>query len=76
VTSRSINILKEYRAYMWQIDRDGKFINKPEPGMDHAMDALRYAVRNIIPELIIPVTQFSGQDVLNQLMEDEYGYIQ
>lgn len=76
VTRRSVNILKEYRAYMWQTDTAGKFINKPEPGMDHAMDAIRYGVRNLIPELVIPVTQFSGQDVLNQLMEEDYGYIQ
>lgn len=73
VTRRSTNILKEYRAYMWQTDTDGKFINKPEPGMDHAMDAIRYGIRNIIPELTIPVAQFSGQDILNQLMEEDYG---
>lgn len=73
VTRRSVNLLKEYRNYMWQTDTAGKFINEPEPGMDHAMDAIRYGVRNLIPELVIPVKQFSGQDVLNQLLEEDYG---
>ena len=45
VTKRSINIWKEYRAYLWQEDprNNGKFIQKPEGGFDHTMDAVRYS---------------------------------
>ena len=46
VTSRSSNILKEYRNYLWRTDKDGKFLNPPIPeqGYDHTMDAIRYAI--------------------------------
>jgi phage terminase large subunit len=43
VTKRSINLLKEYRNYLWKTDRDGRTLNVPEEGQDHLMDALRYA---------------------------------
>jgi len=43
VTKRSVNILKEYRNYLWKTDNTGKILNKPEDIMDHAMDAIRYA---------------------------------
>ncbi len=50
VTSRSVNLLDEYRSYLWRTDKDGKFLqpNTPETDSDHAMDALRYALVSII----------------------------
>jgi len=50
VTKRSLNILKEYRNYLWQTDKDGNIINTPEPGFDHSLDAVRYAVVSLTPE--------------------------
>lgn len=44
VTKNSINLLKEYRNYLWAKDKDEKILNEPEPGFDHLMDALRYAL--------------------------------
>ncbi len=44
VTKRSTNLIKEYRSYMWKSDRDGKQLAVPEDGMDHALDAVRYAL--------------------------------
>ena len=35
VTKRSVNLINEYRRYMWLTDRDGKILNKPEGGFDH-----------------------------------------
>lgn len=72
VTKRSTHLWEEYENYSWMEDKDGTIINEPKPGYDHCMDAIRYAIKNIIPEESVPVRQFSGQDVLNQLMED-YG---
>lgn len=46
VTKRSLNIIKEYRNYLWQRDRDDKIINVPEEVFNHAMDAVRYAIVN------------------------------
>lgn len=49
VTKRSTNILKEYRNYLWQTDKDGKIINEPEVIWNHAMDALRYGFESLRP---------------------------
>jgi phage terminase large subunit len=42
VTSRSVNLIKEYRNYLWQTDKEGKIINDPQEFMCHALDAVRY----------------------------------
>lgn len=42
VTERSYNVLKEYRNYVWDTDKDGNYINMPAQGYDHSMDAIRY----------------------------------
>ena len=44
VTKRSTNIIKEYRNYLWFIDKNGKVTNVPEEGFDHSLDAIRYAL--------------------------------
>ena len=44
MTKNSINLIKEYRNYLWKTDKDGNIINEPEEGFDHCMDALRYAM--------------------------------
>lgn len=44
VTKRSINLIKEYRNYMWEVDKDGKVLNVPEHTFSHSMDAIRYAL--------------------------------
>lgn len=44
VTKRSVNLIKEYRNYLWKTDRDGKILTIPEGGNDHALDATRYAL--------------------------------
>lgn len=43
MTKKSINLISEYRGYLWETDKDGRILNKPEGGKDHAMDAIRYA---------------------------------
>jgi len=48
VTKRSINLIKEYRGYMWLTDRDtDRPTNVPQPNDNHAMDALRYAMETL-----------------------------
>ena len=48
VTKRSINVIKEYRNYLWETDKDGKILNEPEHIWSHSMDAIRYALSSII----------------------------
>ena len=48
VTKKSINVIKEYRNYLWDKDRDDKIINKPTNFNNHAMDAIRYALETLL----------------------------
>lgn len=50
VTKRSVNIIKEYRNYLWDTDKDGKIINEPEHTWSHSMDAIRYGFSQYEPE--------------------------
>lgn len=55
LTKRSINTIKEYRNYLWEIDKDGKMLNTPEGGFDHSMDALRYAINSMVKQETQPI---------------------
>jgi phage terminase large subunit len=67
VTKRSFNMIKEYKNYFWMTDRDGKTVNQPEQGWDHALDALRYgfsymtriATRESEKELAVAMDQYN-----------------
>jgi len=48
ITSRSVDTLKEYRSYLWMTDKNGKVLNEPEGGNDHALDAIKYAIISLI----------------------------
>jgi phage terminase large subunit len=50
VTKRSTNLLKEYRNYLWQTDKDGKTINEPDVIWNHALDGVRYAINSLVPQ--------------------------
>ena len=43
VTSRSKNLIKELRSYIWMQDKEGNTLNKPIDAFNHAIDAARYA---------------------------------
>jgi phage terminase large subunit len=42
VTKSSVNLIKEFRSYSWDVDKVGKKLNKPIDSMNHGIDALRY----------------------------------
>lgn len=48
VTKRSVNVIREYRNYLWETDKDGKILNVPEHTFSHSMDAIRYAMTSIL----------------------------
>lgn len=59
ITKRSINIIKEYRNYLWLTDKDGRILNVPEDGFNHAMDAGRYAMSTLNIEVgLSPVEEY------------------
>ena len=49
MTERSVNLIKEYRNYLWKTDKNGNIINEPEGGLDHALDAVRYRLSSMKP---------------------------
>ena len=48
VTRQSANILKEYRNYLWETDKNGKILNEPMHQYSHSMDALRYGLASLV----------------------------
>lgn len=60
VTKRSVNIIKEYRNYLWMVDKDGKVLNEPEHQFSHSMDAIRYGMGSLRPyQAATPLEDFS-----------------
>lgn len=47
VTKRSVDVIREYRNYLWEVDKNGKILNEPEHQYSHSMDAIRYAMETI-----------------------------
>lgn len=47
VTKGSINLIREYRRYLWKVDKDGRVLNEPDGGYDHALDAARYKLYSL-----------------------------
>ena len=52
MTKGSLNLIKEYRNYLWATDKTGKTLKEPEGGLDHAMDATRYALVSFKPNIL------------------------
>jgi hypothetical protein len=53
VTKRSLNIIREYRNYLWSVDKDGKILNEPEHEFSHSMDAIRYKFVQLIGKPVV-----------------------
>ena len=48
VTKRSINVWREYMNYLWDKDKKGVSLNKPEKGFDHSLDGIRYFMARLL----------------------------
>ena len=49
LTERSYNTMTELRNYVWDKDKDGRYVNAPAEGQaDHSADAIRYYVLGAI----------------------------
>jgi phage terminase large subunit len=65
MTKRSLNLIKEYRNYLWATDKTGKTLNEPEGGFDHALDGVRYALVSFKPDVL------DRQFYIKQMIERE-----
>ena len=91
MTKRSVNLIKEYRNYLWATDRNGKIIspNVPEGGLDHCLDALRYGFSVLLGKNNVPIMsaiEYKGKaqeymragkpdEVVNDFMRSARSYI-
>lgn len=64
MTKRSVNLIKEYRNYLWRVDKTGKILNEPEGGLDHALDAARYGFSSYKPTPILQSFDFIDSEPL------------
>ena len=59
VTKRSTNIVKEFGEYVWMVDKNGNFENKPVDYSNHAIDAIRYVCMERLNAKKINAGQYS-----------------
>jgi len=67
-TKRSKNLKDEYYSYLWTTDKDGKIINIPTGGFDHALDACRYALS---PDIKV---EYKSSTLTNSHVANAYRY--
>ena len=70
VTRGSANLLKEYRNYLWDTDKNGNTIaGQPTDGNDNCLDAARYAINSLIPVIrkkeLTPLTRQASRQRTN-----------
>lgn len=63
MTKRSVNIIKEYRNYLWETDKDGTILNEPEHTFSHSMDAIRYAIASLNKPIMSTVSIYKPKNV-------------
>jgi phage terminase large subunit len=44
MTKSSVNLIREYRNYLHEVDKNGRILNDPVKINDHLMDAVRYGL--------------------------------
>jgi phage terminase large subunit len=49
ITKRSVNIIKEYRNYLWERDKEGRIVLEPQEPFHYSMDAVRYGIVGVQP---------------------------
>lgn len=63
VTKRSVNLIKELKNYVYEQNKDGKFINAPIDAYNHLIDAARYwTIGKIMGKVLVP-KQYDKEDL-------------
>lgn len=48
INPASVNLIKEFQAYKWKMDKNGLPLDEPLKYNDHAMDATRYGIQGVL----------------------------
>lgn len=59
ITERSVNVIKDFRNYMWKTDRSGKPMNIPEHDFSHSPDAARYGLVDVLGGLELTMSDIA-----------------
>lgn len=65
ITKRSTNGIKEYRNYLWKVDKEGRIINVPIDLWNHFLDAARYGFEGLRATAQV-VHSFKPKDMLRR----------
>ncbi|WP_300701305.1 phage terminase large subunit [Bacteroides sp.] len=60
VTKRSYHIIEELRNYVWDKDKDGRYINEPIDAWNHTLDPIRYYILGHILGRILKPKDLTG----------------
>ena len=69
VTARSKNLWEEYTTYLWDRDREGHWLQRPENGRDHILDATRYFLQRHLKKNVNDTKEF-----YDRLAMKKYGF--
>jgi len=72
ILESSANIIKELKGYKYKVDKSDNILEEPLPFRDHAMDAMRYAIKKLDTDLNIS-TGFTFFELENE--DDEFNKI-
>lgn len=63
VTRRSANLIKELKNYVYDQDKDGRFINEPIDAYNHCIDGIRYYTLGRILGKVLIRKNYSKEDL-------------
>ena len=63
VTRRSVNLIRELKNYVYEQNKDGKFINEPIDAYNHLIDASRYYTIGKLLGKVLTTRQYSKDDL-------------
>lgn len=63
VTRRSVNYIRELKNYVYEQNKDGKFINEPIDAYNHLIDASRYYTIGKLLGKVLTTHQYSKEDL-------------
>ena len=63
VTRRSVNLIRELKNYVYEQNKDGKFINEPIDAYNHLIDASRYYTIGKLLGKVLITRQYSKEDL-------------
>jgi phage terminase large subunit len=66
VTARSQNLWQEYSRLMWDRDRNGVWLQRPENGNDHAIDGCRYFLQRHLKKNVNDTKEFYDKIKMKQ----------